>query len=228
MKIFYATAMALALSITALAQDFTYPIEQHWVATVTNPNFQGYDIDINTPSPEAIQYNWELISNTFPSAWSYSLCDYGGCAVGIPSSGSMNPISLSEAENGVKGWFKLNLTTGSTAGTGKVEIYVYDSNDYSRGDTVSWEISWDPQTAAIENNESTEISMFPNPANDQVTINGIGDYTATIYNSLGAEALSIEGKENTPFDVSSLESGVYIVAIKTSTDEVLTKRLVIK
>lgn len=228
MKNFYLTLLTLALSITTNAQDFIYPIEQHWVATVQNPNFEGYDIDINTPSPEAIQYNWELISNTLPASWSYSLCDYGGCAVGIPASGSMSPITQSEAQNGVTGWFKLNLTTGSNAGSGKVEIYVYDANDPTRGDTVSWEISWDPQTASVDQTDLVDFSIFPNPTNDKFSIKGKGTYTAQVFNSLGEEVLFIEGNEESLVDVSTLKKGVYIVAIKTSDNEVISKRLVIK
>jgi hypothetical protein len=226
MKNLYIFVAFLTLSITGNAQDFSYPLGQHLVETVTDENFQGFRIDINTPTAEAIQYDWELVSNSFPTAWSYSLCDYGGCAIGIPQTGSMTPITVTEAQNGVIGWFKIQLTTGPNSGNGLVEIYVYDSEDYTRGDTVSWNITYDAATASLTAQTQDKFSIYPNPANDMVTVDGFTANNGVIYNSLG-QKVSLEENGQDTLDVSHLRPGVYLVQLSTQKG-VRTKRLIIK
>ncbi len=226
MKKLYIFVAILTVSLATQAQDFSYPLGQHLVETVTDENFEGFRIDINTPAPEAITYDWELVSNSFPAAWSYSLCDYGGCAVGIPSSGSMTPITLSDAQNGVIGWFKIQLTTGPNSGNGEVKIYVHDASDYNRGDTVSWNITYDASTASLTVHTNDQFNMYPNPANDQVTIDGFAAHKGEMYNSLG-QKVSLENSNQDVLDVSSLPSGVYLVQLSTEKG-IRTKRLIIR
>tara|TARA_B110000285_G_scaffold232237_1_gene302832 strand:- start:2863 stop:3546 length:684 start_codon:yes stop_codon:yes gene_type:complete len=216
MKNIYTTALAVIITLTASAQNFSYPVGQNLVDNVDNLNYESYQIDINTPSSEAIQYDWELVSNTFPANWSYSLCDYGGCAVGVPPSGSMTPISLAEAETGVIGWFKMNLTVGEFLGSGKVEIYVYDASDYNRGDVVSWDISWNGNFLSVNKLDASTPSFFPNPANDNLNVKVDGPFTGVIYNSLGETAIGFDGNSSSTINTSSLKSGIYFVSINSS------------
>ena len=123
------------------AQDFVYVNGQHRVDTVVNANYGSYEIQIVTPSPENITFKWELVSNTFDPNWSYSVCDYSGCYVGFPSSATMTPITASEMTSGTHGFIKCNITCADYFGDGKVEIYIYDQNNYNRGDTISFFIN---------------------------------------------------------------------------------------
>lgn len=227
MKNIYLFVVITLVSMTANAQNYSYPIGQHLVETVTNQNYEGYRIDINTPTAEAIHYKWELVSNSFPAAWSYSLCDYGGCAVGIPQTGSMTPISLTDAQNGVIGWFKIQLTVGTNSGNGLVEIYVYDADDYNRGDTVSWNITWDASTASLSVQTEDQFNLYPNPTSDKVTIDGPGAYNGAIYNSIGQKVISLDANGMETIDVSKLPEGFYTVQLSTSKG-ILTERLIIK
>lgn len=224
-KLYFITL--LLVTHVSFSQSFSYPIGQHIVALVEAENYESYQIDINTPSPEPIQYKYELISNTFPAAWSYSLCDYGNCFVGVPANGTMSAITQSEAENDVIGWFKLNLTVGDNYGEGVVKLYVYDSNDYNRGDTVSWNISWYATSASIAANKLNETILFPNPATESFAISIDGEYHGTIVNSLGEEVRKISGSTLTQQPIADLESGIYFVNVSTQYGT-LTKRLIVK
>ncbi|MDX2359780.1 MAG: T9SS type A sorting domain-containing protein [Crocinitomicaceae bacterium] len=215
MKKIYLSILAVALTLGVSAQNFSYPVGQNIVADVQNLNYEGYQIDINTPSFEAIHYEWEMVSNTFLADWSYSLCDYGSCAVGVPQSGSMTPITLAEAQSGVIGWFKMNLTVAQYIGSGKVELYVYDAADYNRGDVVSWDITWDGSQLTINETEINTVSFFPNPATDQISVNAEGDFTGVIYNSLGATVTQFNGSSTQTVDVSHLNSGIYYMTVNT-------------
>ena len=227
MKKLYITAIAAVISLSVSAQNFIYPIGQNLVENVTEENYEGYQIDINTPSFEAINYEWELVSNTFLQEWDYSLCDYGGCSIGIPPTGAMTPITLADAQAGVIGWFKIQLTVSTFSGNGKVEIYVYDANDYNRGDVVSWDVTWDAATASLTVNESEQVSFFPNPANENMTVNAEGDFTGVIYNSMGSTVITFNGKTNTMVDVSELNSGIYFVSINSAAG-LVKQKLIIK
>ena len=142
MKTLYITTILLAASLFSIAQNFSYPLGQQLVEYVEAENYESYEIKINTPSAEAITYQYQLISNTFNPNWSISLCDYNACYVGVPTSETMTPITLAEAQGGTHGFFKMNITVGQHYGTGKVSYYVYDASDFNRGDTVSWELIW--------------------------------------------------------------------------------------
>ena len=228
MKLFYILILTLVFALTSNAQNFIYPVGQNIVGDVVMENYESYPIDINTPDFEAIQYDWQLISNTFPTAWSYSLCDYGECSVGVPPSGSMTSISLSEAQDSVIGWFKLNLTVGMNYGQGKIEIYVYDSNDFNRGDTISWDITWTEQFASTTDLSKTAFSFFPNPASDILNISLAGAINGNVYNNIGQSVMSFEGMDKIKVDVSDLNPGIYFVKTQDKAGLVYSKKLIIK
>lgn len=215
-------------TVYSYGQNFIYPIGQNLVETAQYDNYESYQIDINTPTSEPIHYNWELISNTFPTGWSYSLCDYGNCAIGVPPTGSMTPITQQDADNGVIGWFKLNLTVAQYFGQGKVEIYVYDSNDYSRGDTVSWDITWNGSTLSINNLEHNVVSLVPNPAENILKIETTQDYNVYFYNGLGQQVMNYNTIASKTIDVSTLENGIYNLVFIGDDGKTFNKRLVIQ
>ncbi len=67
-----------------------------------------------------------------------------------------------------------------------------------------------------ENDLQNPISIFPNPSSDFININGIEDEVRIIiYNLTGKKVLETSAKNN--IDVSSLNKGVYIVNVKSST-----------
>lgn len=81
-------------------------------------------------------------------------------------------------------------------------------------------------------NQQTEVQLFPNPANNQVTVIYSGNMATSgiihVYNLLGKEMfnqyLHLEGRYN--LDVSMLQVGTYIVEIQLA-DRVLRKKLLI-
>lgn len=75
--------------------------------------------------------------------------------------------------------------------------------------------------------ESENISLFPNPATDNVSISGISKpVTVAIINICG-EAVRSMRVENGMFSVSGLSSGVYFVKISDGSDSIV-KKLVVK
>jgi hypothetical protein len=221
----------ISLSILNIkAQNFSYPIGQNLIENVININSEDYNIDIETQTPQAVQYEWELISNTFPATWTYSLCDYVNCHIGVPTHAIMSPITLAQAQSGVIGFFKLNLVVGQNYGQGKIMIYVHDSNNPSIGDTVSWDVT-NSNTASIDENLSTGTLSYPNPSKGFLQF----EHKNIKFNYV--ELVSISGKiaysaplnsNNGGIETSSFEAGVYYLNLKLENGETFRKKVILE
>jgi hypothetical protein len=223
---------AVAAMFQTQAQNFNYPDGQHRVETVTNENFEGYNIDILTDTPQDMHYEWELVSNSFPSAWSYSLCDYGGCAVGVPNSGSMTPITEDEMRDfDTKGFFKLNLTVGQNFGQGKIEIYVFDATNHDFGDTVSWDVSWLNTASVSTLDAESALLTYPNPVKDVLTISSGQSLLKNVkmYGIKGNLVLdqTVQTKELT-LNTSTFKKGFYLLAVTTEDGQIIQRKLIVE
>jgi hypothetical protein len=81
----------------------------------------------------------------------------------------------------------------------------------------------------IEDNAASKISVYPNPAKDQIAISGIENVTCNIemLDIKGQVVLNIKNSESNTIDVSMLEQGVYFV--KISGEEIsVVRKLVVK
>ncbi|MCH2223697.1 MAG: T9SS type A sorting domain-containing protein [Crocinitomicaceae bacterium] len=226
MKKLYFLTILLAVCFTNHAQTFVYSTEQHIDETLTAP-YSTFGVEFTTAVPQAITYGWESVSNTLPSGWDISLCDYTGCYVGVPSSGTMTAITLPESQNGTEGFIKLTVGHQEIIGEGTVEIYVFDSNDHSIGDTISFHlVNGTASNHEIASNEPFKI--YPNPTKDHLTIKGTGTYSGAIYNSLGQSVLSFKRSGLSTINVSNLRKGVYIIKYSNAFGKTFNKRLIIK
>ena len=82
-------------------------------------------------------------------------------------------------------------------------------------DDFGWTITdggLDCATAAVEDENLMTISIYPNPVNDKLYIQGLLNPTKiSVYNVLGKEVLLVKNTNN--INVSKLPSGVYIIRI---------------
>lgn len=212
-KIFLTIIISLSSFINH-AQNFVYNIGQHRIDTVVNENYESYGIQMVTPTPEDITFKWEVISNSFNLNWSYSVCDYNGCYVGFPSSATMAPITATEMSNGTFGFIKCNITCGAFYDEGMVQLYVYDSNDYNRGDTISFYIVWPTPVGSITE-QNIQFSTNPNPVKNDLNIsnNSSKKGAFVITNMLGEKIQHgiIESEQSLKLNVSDFNNGTYIV-----------------
>jgi hypothetical protein len=83
---------------------------------------------------------------------------------------------------------------------------------------------------ALPENATSNVSLYPNPANDAVRIlSDEGLRQVTIYNLLGQEILrfNLQGQHSTNIDINNYISGVYIVKVETENGQ-FSKRLVVR
>lgn len=168
--------------------------------------FDIYPVNITSGD---IIFSWTRVSVNLPLGWDYSFCDYGNCYTGIPNQGTMDTVNAGEM-----GLLGLNINPYAIAGQGIVKIYVYDGNFPNDGDTVTWVVNAD--AVGISEIQQNGFSFYPNPVNDQLTINSheiSSGMTYTIYSMNGeivsTETLTTDKKINT----GNLPAGIYVLQI---------------
>ncbi len=90
----------------------------------------------------------------------------------------------------------------------------------------------DPSITDIEDRfkSKNNIRLFPNPANNQLTISDMPDGftgTVSIYNTVG-QVLSTEHRHESQFSVEtgSLKKGIYLLQIRSGSGKVITRKFV--
>ena len=79
----------------------------------------------------------------------------------------------------------------------------------------------------VDETETSNIIVYPNPANSKIFVEGENIGTVEVYNSLGQKVATVDGSENTTVDVASFENGIYLVRVITGDDIITTKKITI-
>ena len=231
MRKFYAFIVLCFLGLSVNAQTFTYSNGDSVHTELQYDTYADAITSFSTNPVGAITFKWELISHDFPFEWYFSLCDFSACYPGIPPSGTMTPISGTDAANGVQGYFKLTVGGGWSPGSATAKFYLYDSNDYNVGDTVTFTFNMADQTSVGEE-ELAQIEIYPNPANKMVTIDNIQDNMGEIkvMNIMGQTVYSINAENSTKevIDISSFDAGIYFVSYRSNEGILRTEKLTIR
>lgn len=234
MKKLYAlalTAFALTSFSAVQAQNFVYSPVQYLEHEVVSTTFEIVDIYMTAANPEDLTLAWELTDETFPTGWTYSLCDYTGCYPSGTMSATMTPLTIADMQAGTQAFLKLNLTTGDNYGNGILEFYVYDENDHSRGDTVTFDITLTEPVIGVAENTAMFTQIGPNPVVEQLNVKvGSEAVTVTVFDITGkvlaTESYAANG--NNTIDFSAYPAGVYLVRSLTASGNVATERIVKK
>ncbi|WP_299187263.1 DUF5060 domain-containing protein [uncultured Aquimarina sp.] len=118
--------------------------------------------------------------------------------IDVPSAG-IHTISFSMREDGVEmDKFVLSQTYTKPTGTGPDEVLV-------------------DCALSVEDFDLQESSLYPNPAQDIINIQGLTKGKAAIYDITGRKVISsidISESQNTTVDISSIPSGVYFMVLR--------------
>ena len=213
----FLTFFLCTVVLTSSAQNLVYTPAQD-VSGQISGDIVEYNINVNTPSTEAITYKWKTIENTFKDDWDCSLCDYGGCYPSVPDSGKMVRIKMAEAQDDKTGFFKINFLSSTTTGIGVLKIYVYDSANYSRGDTISFTMEY-AQPSSVNNSPLTPLTIHPNPANNFVIFQTLTSNSLLTMSDLQGRALKEKYFLNSgthQLTIADLPSGVYFLKLNTN------------
>ena len=218
-------------SFAVIAQDdWTYSTGKDVDEVIPSDTYSNVDIYMTTPTPETIRFNWEVVSNTLPTGWIATLCDHAACYTSIPDDGIMDEISMSEATDGLQGFLKITCNPGTIYGTGVVKFYVYDSNDYNRGDTVSFTLT-NLNSLNVAENE-LNVSVYPNPVAHSLNLenNSHEALTYEMFNISGSKVGTgaIPSQTTKQLDVSVYPEGIYFLSLTLPSGARKTEKVVIK
>ena len=144
---------------------------------------------------------------------------------GSPTSGIMsilpNDSALANAVTPLKSFMQADMIDDSMA----MFTNVVDPN----ASAVTAPSTFDFATLTVEEDELSQLSLYPNPAKGIVKIqvpSGIQDIKVEVFDNAGKQIAMQLSPENT-IDVSNIASGLYLVSI-TSGDIKTTKKLIVE
>lgn len=161
---------------------------------------------------DTLQLEIEVVYNDAPSTWDGMICLHGTCL------GTIQPVGfvglMDPIHGTTNGYTKLTVYPAGGTESMMLRIRVYDVNNPTDGDTCTWIVNSVPPTSIAENTLSN-LSVFPNPAKDAITISNDVDFDAVkIYDMQGKEVLSNAFLLSTEklINIKSLQAGNYILS----------------
>ena len=132
------------------------------------------------------------------------------------------------------GCYKLSVISPNGEGCGNGLGIIKDANgntvmQFSQAANVftnSYSVEFTCNNADVEETSLTGFNVFPNPADNQITIEGQNICEVLIYNALGQIVWSKTGDIET-VDTSSFDEGLYVVNVKDINGNSASQRIVI-
>jgi hypothetical protein len=131
--------------------------------------------------------------------------------------------------------FTHTLSAGYNEEEITIVTYIVDGEDNSVSNSSKEKLDMQAQVGIAERNNGVKFNMFPNPANQTVTLNvtleNSSNISLEIFNMVGAkvhaeQASLVSGKNTKTINISSLPNGIYTVSL-VSGNVSTTERLVI-
>lgn len=132
-------------------------------------------------------------------------------------------------------WSNMATTSNITAYSGSVTSTLYVVTVTAQSGCIgrdSIRINWVSCTGLNEFDRSSEVSLFPNPANSQVTVKlpqdvkGLCDFV--LFSSDGKEMIRTQVSSDTSLPLPSLADGIYIWSIRNEDGFIARGRLTIR
>ncbi|MCX6232102.1 MAG: T9SS type A sorting domain-containing protein [Bacteroidetes bacterium] len=223
---FLLPAFILLLAMQSRAQYVFTP--SRTLINYQNYNSLTYDsIHIANNGTDTLKLKWALLSLDTTGGTYFDFCSSGNCWLGVPAAGSFPPIVP-----GGWGYAGMHLWTGNTLAMSIARIWVYREGNYAVGDTLSFILFAEHQTAVKNNTAANDIiTLYPMPASDKVIISiafaTAADSKISIYNSLGGLVFSKTYPEKTiEIPLAQYKEGLYFVSLESGKQQYIKKLLI--
>ena len=213
------------------------------IGTSTELVSKSYDLsDFTNP---AIKFSWSGAAiNTFPE--NELIVEYSrNCGEDWTTLGTITPLEAANAglySNSFKPldseWKNIVMTSAALKRSNIKFKFTYVVNGSSNNFYLDDIQIGEEATLIVEENSSSRISLFPNPAQEDLTIilEDIvdTDLEVTIVNVLGADISKVfTGEVVSKYqeiftDLSSFDKGIYFVKVVSNGDVILTDKLIVK
>ncbi len=189
----------------------------------------GNDEEVNTDSEFVFTMPAEAVSLTA----NFALIDYhltvtidpegAGSVSGADTYNMGEEVTLEALPN--EGWTFVNWSDGEEVLSAD-ETYVFTMPAAD----VTLTANYSSTTSVAETNYSVPITIYPNPAQNHITIEGIaGKSTIEVFSITGAKLMRLENQSGSVnLEVSGLENGIYIISINAEKGVVSRKVFIYK
>ena len=177
-------------------------------------------------SPDTLQMNWKAVYSTFPHSWTLAYCYQGTCLY----SGILAHTFTFKMYPGTSSQMQLDAQPTSGAAAGNFQVFTWATNDSANTATyLNYKVGVNACTlnTGITEVEAAQISLYPNPVKDELTVSvprNLDNGHLEIYNLIGSKVYSQPLTDTKAFDVSNLESGIYMARISEGSRVVATKK----
>lgn len=169
------------------------------------------------PNPiDDMVINWDLIEMdpSLPAGWNYTICDQI-CYPSFVNHGNEISYTASQFTSGQEYKLKLGVSVNGIEGAGYVKYFVFDVNNPTYGDTVTFHLNY--QLNGLEDQINTTNEIYFSASNGKIDISSVSVKEQTI------ELLTLDGTRifQTKFQNQisidqSFPSGIYYLIVNQS------------
>lgn len=222
------TSIMLATGIKASAQSFTmssdtvfYTISGTSLATLYNNV---------SPTTGTVTLKWNIVATNFPADWinAAGMCDNFLC-YSVATSWPSGSVKTSDPYSSTSHTFDLQFNQGAATSTGTYYIRAKLVNP-AAPDSVyaTWVLNKIPVGVEQVNRSSEELSLYPNPATNEINIvyGGTADVkTVAVYNIIG-KVMSVYRINGNSANISleNMPGGIYFVRLADAQGQILATR----
>src|SRR5215203_24908 len=145
-KSFLSVAVIIAAADSSFSQSYLIMPGDSVQFTGVFDHLQTLSIQQVNTSADTIQLAWRKVSESVPSNWEALVCDNVMCYTSLVDSGTMNPVMP-----GDYGFVLLHITPHNNYGTAVVRYAVWDIDNSSTKDTLTYILSLDSVSSISEN-----------------------------------------------------------------------------
>lgn len=174
--------------------------------------------------PTDTMFRWKILSITMPTGWEFGMCDPLNCLTNV----KVDDDGFFSIKPDNQGEFKGDFVPNNVSGIGTARVLINSVKFPEMFDTLTYTVNaW--VTSVKEVNKSKEISVFPNPAKERVTIKYQTKETVAVevYNVLGTRVKTIyhNGLES-EINIGDLKNGVYFIRFKDG-NQTISKQITV-
>jgi hypothetical protein len=217
--------MLLTSSIGSWSQTFLIEPEDEMLLQVQPGTEVAREFFITNTHSEAIWLGWEIVSNTIPGNWNYSLCDNRICYNTVPASAYMEPI-----DSGSFGFLRLTVWNTSP-GTGELAVRIFDEHT-GDAQTVTFRVE---HLSLPDKANSKPPSLYPNPVESGKLIwvenLNLLARKLELYDAFGqrVHATELAGTPKSKIALPPLPSGLYFAQfLDDKGQKIVTQKVIVR
>lgn len=209
----------------------TYTIQPNDTVSTTLILNTYTDLNIDLPKSnlnDTITLGYRVVYNDMPTSWDQLLCVYGICvgsSFPAGTNGLMNPLTGAN-----KGFVKLTINPLNLDQAAMFQIYVYDVNHPTTGDTLTYTIDATTSMHSIE--AGARLMLYPNPAQKQVQVDAGKELinSVEVYQLNGQLLQQVNNLNSSivELDVEELPQGIYMLRVLTENNLIHLQKITVR